>query len=238
MRRIVQSAILVAICAYALRADTIYTNQTQWQNAMAAQGYGPLLDVSFANADWTSSFSASQSYDALTSESSTAAGPGLTITAVSGYSPIGIANNALLGQASNGVWSDTISKYGSTTFTFSSPIYGFAGDFDISGANGLELIFSDGAQVSTPDGVYDGFFGVVGDGPISSVTLTWGQNPGCYECFGNSYTLSGLEVATDPMTVPEPNYMAAFSLLLLFLGGFSFVRKAKAKEAVIPSVEP
>jgi len=218
-------AIVAGVVTGSLSAATvIYYNQAQWQSALSAQSTLPLTNVSFASSDWTSSFQASRSFDALTSQSSTAAGDGMSITAVAGYNPLGVANNALLGQATNGVWSDTISKYGTTTFNFSDAIYGFGGDFDITGSNGLE-IFAGGSALTTPNGVYDGFIGVISDLPLSSIMITWGQNGSCYQCYGNSYTLSDFQVATDPVQTPEPGFKYAFAGLLVFAAGFAVLRR-------------
>jgi hypothetical protein len=220
IHRAVFLAMVAGLFAATLPADTvIYYNQAQWQSAMSAQGALPLTDVSFASSDWTTSFQSSRSFDSLTSQSITAG-----ISAVAGYNPLGVANNALLGHATNGVWSDTISKYGSTTFNFSDPIYGFGGDFDIAGSNGLEIL-AGGSPFATPSGVYDGFIGVVSDQPLSSIQITWGQNGGCYQCFGNSYTLGDFQVATDPVQTPEPGFKYAFAGLLVFAAAFSILRR-------------
>jgi len=222
---VIHRALFVAMFAGLLRSDTVlYYNQAQWQAAMSAQGTLPLTNISFASSDWTSSFQASSSFDSLTSQSTTAANDGMSITAVAGYSPLGVANNALLGQATNGVWSDTISKYGSTTFNFSDAIYGFGGDFDIAGSNGLELL-AGGSQLATPSGFYDGFIGVISNQPLSSIMITWGQNGSCSQCFGNSYTLSDFQVAADPVQTPEPGFKYAFAGLLMFAAGFSVFRR-------------
>jgi len=224
-RRALFLAIIAGLCSASLRADTvIYYSQAQWQAGMSAQDTLPLTNISFASSDWTSSFQASRSFDALTSQSNTAASDGMSITAVAGYNPLGVANNALLGQAINGAWSDTISKYGTTTFNFSDPIYGFGGDFDISGSNGLE-IFAGGSPLTTPNGLYDGFIGVISNQPLSSIMITWGQNGSCYQCFGNSYTLSDFQVATDPVQIPEPSFKYALAGLLVFAAGFTILRR-------------
>lgn len=194
----------------------VYYNQAQWQSAM---GTVPLTGISFVSSDWTSSFQASRSFDSLTSQY--AAGG---ISAVAGYDPLGVANNALLGHAANGVWSDTLSKYGTTTFNFSDPIYGFGGDFDITGSNGLEIL-AGGSSLATPNGVYDGFIGVVSDQPLSSILITWGQNGSCYQCFGNSYTLSDFQVAPEPVQTPEPSFKYAFAGMLVFAAGFAILRR-------------
>ncbi len=215
IRRALFLAIGAGLLSHMLAASTIICyDQTQWESAVNAQPTLSLTNVSFANSDWTSSFQASRSFDSLTSQSTTAAGNGLSISAVSGYSPLGVANNALLGQAANGVWNDTISKYGTTTFNFSEPIYSFGGDFDITGSNGLE-IFSGGSSFSSPVGIYDGFIGVISSQPLNSIMITWGQNGGCNQCLGNSYTLSDFQVATDPVQTPEPSFKYAFAGLLL-----------------------
>ncbi len=225
IRRALFLAIGAGLLSHGVTASTIiYYDQTQWQSAIHAQATLSLTDVSFDNADWTSSFQASRSFDSLTSQSTTATGNGMSISAVSGYSPLGVANNALLGQAANGVWNDTISKYGTTTFNFSEPIYSFGGDFDITGSNGLE-IFSGGSSFSSPVGVYDGFIGVISNQPLSSIMITWGQNGGCNQCFGNSYTLSDFKVATDPVQTPEPSFKYAFAGLLLLAVSFAVLRR-------------
>lgn len=216
----------IGLCGHGLFASTLYYNQAQWQSAVTAVPNLALANVSFANSDWSSSFQASRSYDSLTSTSTTAVSNGMSISAVSGYSPLGVANNALLGQASNGVWTDTISKYGSTTFNFSQAIYGFGGDFDITGANGLEIIPGSGTPFITPDGIYDGFIGFLSPDGVTSLTITWGDNGNCSECFGNSYTLSDFQLAPDPpIATPEPNFKYAFAGMLVLLVSYHFLKR-------------
>jgi hypothetical protein len=203
------------MCGQVLCASTVvYFDQSQWQAATSP------TTVSFASAGWTSTFASSPNYDSLTSVSS-------TITAVSGYSPLGVANNALLGHVSQGVWTDTISKYGSTTFNFADPIYGFGGIFDISGSNGLDIVPGLGPSFATPNGTYDGFVGFVSSQPLDSVLITWGQNGSCQQCFGNSYTLSDFQVQNDPVGTPEPNFKYAFAGLLLLAVCFGVRRHSQ-----------
>ena len=203
-------------------STVIYYDQAQWQAAINTQNAGALADISLASADWTSSFQASRSFDSLTSRSSTAVGE---LSVVAGYSPLGVANNALLGHVTNGAFSDTISKYGSTTFNFSEPIDAFGGNFNISGSNGLQIFSGSGPSFNTPGGNFNGFIGFLSDQSLSSVSLTWGQNGSCVPCFGNSYILSDFQVASDPVAAPEPSFKYPVAGLLLFVICFTALRR-------------
>ncbi len=139
------------------------------------------------------------------------------ISVVSGYDPLGAASNSLLGQVSNGVWSDTLSKYGSTTFSFSESLYGFGGDFDVTGSNGLLIYPGTNSPYAISAG-YDGFIGVISSQPLSDISILWEPDGNGNECFGTSYTLSDFQLAaTNPLSTPEPDFRYALAGLLIFV---------------------
>ena len=216
MRCTFAAAALVVLCGSVAGAAVVsYNNQGQWQVAVQASDTDVLSNVSFASADWNSYFQASANFDSRISQSVNAIGSGGSITAISGYSPLGVAKDALLGQPSQGQWADTISKYGSTQFVFSNAIYGFGGLFNIAGNNGLEFLLPGSTPLSSPAGIYDGFIGFVSDQAFSSITITWGQNGNCVQCFGNSYVLSNFQLASSIVETPEPVFTPVIAALVI-----------------------
>jgi hypothetical protein len=205
------AVLLLAALAGVLPAETVtvYYNQAAWQAAMSAQGSNPLTTIGFNASQWTSSVKYSPTYTTQVSQSTTAASNGMTVSVDSQFSAPGYAATSTLGHVANGVWTDEISKYGSTTFNFSDPIYGFGGDFDISGGNGLYI--AGVGDVGVGASGYNGFIGVIESAPMDSIFISWGD--GGVDCFSNSYKLSNFHVATLP--TPEPNFGYAVGGLLV-----------------------
>jgi hypothetical protein len=202
----------------------VYFSQADWEAAMSSQGANPLTTISFASSQWTDGMQVSPTYTALVSQSGTAASNGMAVSAVSGYGAPGIADNSTLGHVSNGIWTDVISKYGSTTFSFSDAIYGFGGDFNIANGNGLfispvgELPYPVSASGASPLPGYNGFIGIVSDQPMDSFLISWGDNGSCSGCVGNSYTLSEFMVGAA-LPTPEPNFSYVVAGLLILVIG-------------------
>lgn len=188
----------------------LYFERADWEAAMSLHGTNPLTSIGFDRERWTSSLILYPNSTDAVSQSD----QGITVT--SGYSAPGYADNSTLGHVANGIWVDNISKYGSTSFAFANSIFGFGGDFNITGANGLYL--SPIGDVGGGTSGYQGFIGIISDQPMNSFLISWGESGGCYACFGNSYSLSGLEVATLP--IPEPDFRYAFTGLFIAVVGY------------------
>ncbi len=182
----------------------------------------PLATISFARTQWSSSAQYSLGFTGLLSQSSSAADNGMTVSMYSGFSRPGWADLTTLGHVANGVWTDTLSKYGTTTFSFGDPIYGFGGNFDVALSNGLYI--GGAGNVAGGSSAYDGFIGVISDQPLDSLWLSWGSGGDASDIFGNSYILSNLQVGVVP--IPEPDYRwAYFGLPLVVLIWCRFVRR-------------
>jgi hypothetical protein len=235
MRQVVLVGVFLGLFARVLPATTVgvYLNRADWEAAMGTQGAGSLATIGFNNSQWTDSIQLSSNFTALVSQSTTAASNGMSISAISGYSSPGWVDNSTLGHVANGMWTDNLSKYGSTTFNFSDSIYGFGGDFDIGGGNGLYL--SSGGEVPYPtyNGKvlfgsaypgYNGFIGIISNQPMDSILISWGDNGSCAQCFGNSYTLSNL--AVDIIATPEPNFQYVFVGLVILAASYFLFKRA------------
>lgn len=192
---------------------TVYYDQAAWQAAMTQQGAAPLTNISFAASDWTSSVQYSSGFTGLLSQSTMAASNGMTVSIDSGFSAPGWAAFSTLGQVANGVWMDNLSKYGTTTFTFGDPIYGFGGDFDIAESNGL--YFGGIGNVGGGSSDDGGFIGIISNQPMSSLLISWGTAGNNVDYFSNSYTLTNLEVGVSP--IPEPDFRWVFAGLTALL---------------------
>jgi hypothetical protein len=204
---LVDLACLVPACPV-----TVYYNQAAWQAAMSQQGNDQLMTIGFVSSQWTSAVEYSPAFTGLVSQSTTAASNGMAVSVDSGFSEPGYAATSTLGHVANGVWTDDISKYGSTSFTFGTPIYGFGGDFEISGATGLYISGVGDVGVGTSSG-YDGFIGVVTELPMDSIFISWGSGGNSTDYFGNSYTLTNF--AVDTSATPEPSFKYAVAGLLV-----------------------
>lgn len=221
MRLAAFAGVLVALFVRTSPGATVgvYFNQADWEAAMSLNGANQLTSVGFDDSQWTTSLQTLPSSTTLVSQSSSAASNGMGITIDSTCSAPGVCGS--LGQVSNGFWVDDLAKYGSTTFNFGSDIYGFGGDFDISGGNGLFISpagdlpypYYDGANPFFYYPGYNGFIGIISDQPMSDIFISWGDNGSCYECFGNSYTISNFQVAT--IATPEPNFRFVLAGLLV-----------------------
>lgn len=224
--------VLAAFFGQLLPATTVgvYFNQADWEAAMTLNGQNPLTPVSFDDSQWSSNYVLAPRSESMVSQSFVDSS--LLVSATSTCGAPGICpSQSQLGQVSNGVWSDTLEKYSSTDFSFSSAIYGFGGDFTIANGNGLYL--SVGGDVPYPyyTGTepffqypgYSGFIGIVTDEPITDLFISWGDDGTCCGQYYNSYTLSNFEVATIP--TPEPNFGYAFAGVVLLMGCYAFARR-------------
>ena len=229
MRRGLVWALAVCLFGKLSSAATVgvYLNQADWEAALNLQEANSLTSISFDPAQWAASLLILPKSTTLVSQSATAA-----VTIDSTCAAPGICNS--FGQVGNGVFNDALSKYSGTTFVFGSGLYGFSGYFNIAAGNGLfispggELPYAE-TSVATPFVSYpgyDGFIGVVTDQPFSDIFISWGDNGSCYQCFGNSYTLSDLTVAT--IATPEPNFRNVPTALLLLAIGLGAFRRLRA----------
>ena len=159
----------------------VYYSQAAWQTAMMQQTGSSLTAIGFNGTQWSSMMLYTPASTTLVSQSSASAGNGMSVSVDSGFGAQGWADPSTLGHVANGAWTDTISKYGSTSFNFSEPIYGFGGDFSIAGSNGLYI--GGLGDVGTGSGGYDGFIGYVFKQPVGSLLLSYGDGG-----FGNTYT--------------------------------------------------
>jgi hypothetical protein len=188
-----------------LRADSAaleYYGQAVWENAVTSGG--TLLSDNFNN--------------------NSVSLPGVSVASYIGYSGL----SAGAGQFSGGEWTDSIPKYGFTQWTFGQPIYAFGADFQMNVDNGLE--FFSGVNLSMPNAMrpfvdtlqtreFDGFYGFISSTPITTLTVSWGgDGPPC-ACYGQSYTMDNLEIATTPVdaTVPEPSALLPFGGVVMIV---------------------
>jgi hypothetical protein len=147
--------------------------------------------------------------------SSTTAASGLLVTVESGFSSPGYANPATLGQVTNGVFADNISKYGYTIWTFSQPIYAFSADFDMLGGDGLFFAPGNIDTFSTAS-TLNGFFGFDSTDGFTQLLITW-SDPANEPFYGAAYNMTNLEVASVSTAAavtatPEPTYIPLFAL--------------------------
>lgn len=230
MRRGMFLCLLAGLFVQMSPATTIgvYFNRSDWEAAMSLNGTNPLTPISFSDAQWTSSLQLLPRSSTLVSQSST--NNGMNVTIDSSCSAPGVCGQP--GQVSNGVWVDSLSKYSTTDFLFSSPVYGFGGDFDITGGNGLFI--GPGGELPYPQYTggnpffaypsYNGFIGIVTDQPNTDLFISWGDNGSCYRCFYNSYTLNNFEVATLP--TPEPDFRYPIAGMALLAGCYAARRRS------------
>ena len=201
---------------------------------MGQQGKNTLATVGFNSSQWISSLQYTSSLTEEVSRSTTAASNGMAITVDSGFSAPGWADPSTLGHVANGAWTDSISKYGTTTFNFSDSIDGFGGNFNITGGNGLYIEgvgevpyaeYTGPLYLGSAYPSYHGFIGFVLNQPSDSLLISWGDNGSCAQCFANSYTLSGLEVGT--LATPEPNFGYVLAGMVILITGFWIYRSQK-----------
>jgi hypothetical protein len=190
-----------------LFADSLaveYYDQAAWENAVA--GIGTLLKDNFN----TNSVSL----------------PGVSVASYIGYNGLFAGS----GHFNEGAWVDSVPKYGYTVWTFSQPVYAFGADFLMDVQDGLE--FFSGLNLSMPNAIapylnnaqgreFNGFYGFISPTPITSLMLSGGSDGPPCACYGQSYTMDNLEIATTPVdaTVPEPALLLPFGGLLLVLVG-------------------
>jgi hypothetical protein len=150
--------------------------------------------------------------------------PELTITTRSGMGSISEGGNGVI---ANNSWVDCVGKdgcnglmYDVTTFNFSKPVYGLAGDWDMAAGSGLE-IYAGGSAVSPNQYIdgsvlagnpFNGFFGFVSDTPFYSIVFASSSG-------AQSFTLCGLSIAIDPPAPsPEPSTIALMGAACVVLG--------------------
>ncbi len=217
--------IVAALCLFAPASQAttvgVYHDRAEWEAAMSEHGKNPLTSISFDDSLWTERMEFLPRVTQKVSQSTGAASDGMVVSAISGFSAPGLVDSLTLGHVANGLWNDQLSKYGSTTFQFSTAIYGLGGVFHVAQANGLFLGGGVGEMPQT-----DGFLGFISDQPMDSLFISWGQSGDCLRCFGNSYTLGNLEVATLP--TPEPNYGYALAGMFIVVAGYAAYRRSRA----------
>lgn len=154
--------------------------------------------------------------------------PGVSVASYISYSGL----YAGAGHFSDGAWTDSIPKYGYTEWTFSQPIYAFGADFQMNVEDGLE--FFSGLNLTMPNAIasyvnggqgreFDGFYGFVSTTPITSLIVSWGSDGPPCACYGQSYTMDNLEIATNPVNaaVPEPSLLLPLGgIMLVLIGGW------------------
>lgn len=119
------------------------------------------------------------------------------------------------------------------TYTFSSPISAFGGDFDTSpGGNGIGLRFTLGSgevvseELSAP---YDNFWGFVADTTFTTLTISGGSGFG----FAETHTFDNFSfgIAAPLAPVPLP---ASLPLLFAAVAGLFGVQRWSRRRAVSP----
>jgi hypothetical protein len=204
-------------CSVPSSATTLtqYYDQAGWLQGITTTVNTSVQTVSLANADWQPGtlITTDQATNLVTS--STTAVPGLTISVTSGFTSPDTADPSTLGQFVSGSFVDTISQYGYTIFNFSQAIYGFGGNFDVQDGGGLYFFPSGQCTFSAP-GDLNGFFGFNADEGFTQVAISWSNFSGA-PGYPATYSLSDLEIVTDPpvdaATAPEPAFTALFALL-------------------------
>lgn len=132
------------------------------------------------------------------------------------------------GTISGGLFNDRVSEYGGfavfdTFWSFTSPIYGFGGYWDLGTTEGIRII-GHGSSGSYPDignydipGTYSGqFWGFISPVPLSIVQIIIAGDNATV-----SYTLDNLVYSVQ---IPEPTSIA---LMGLGLAGLRFSRRKK-----------
>jgi hypothetical protein len=209
--------LILLLCAGAGSATVVQQefNQTAWQQGITTSVPAAVTPISLANWQPGVLVTSNNSTNLL---SSTTGANGLLVTVESGFANPGYANPATLGQITNGVFADNISKYGYTIWTFSQPIYAFSANFDMLGGDGLFFAPGNIDTFSTAS-TLNGFFGFDSTDGFTQLLITWSDlsgNPG----YGSAYNMTNLEVATvntataaDIVTAtPEPTYIPLFAL--------------------------
>jgi hypothetical protein len=211
-----KSSLILLLCAATASATVVQQefNQTTWQQGITTGVPATATPISLASANWQPGVLAmSGNSTTLTSSSSTAAN-GLLVTVESGFSSPGYANPATLGQITNGVFADNISKYGYTIWTFSQPIYAFSANFDMLGGDGLFFAPGNIDTFSTAS-TLNGFFGFDSTDGFTQLLITWSDLSG-NPAYGAAYNMTNLEVATvstaAATATPEPTYIPLFAL--------------------------
>lgn len=157
----------------------------------------------------------------------------VNVTTHSGMGTVSASGNGVFNRAEfldcvgkdscNGLVDDT------TTFTFSSMVYGFAATWDLEGGTGSGLeIYINGPQYVSPnqgqDGygaAYSGFFAVLSTDPFPS--LLFASSVG-----EQAYTVEQMMLAIGPQTaVPEPRNLACSALACVILA-FARARLGRA----------
>ncbi|HEY7211486.1 MAG TPA: PEP-CTERM sorting domain-containing protein [Bryobacteraceae bacterium] len=153
------------------------------------------------------------------------------------------------GHFAPGMYVDATAHYTVTTWTFSTPIYAFGGDWNMSPVDaGLTVgaFDSQGSNIATynmPDGVvppwssypnppswpqqsFSGFWGFISSRQVSQVRIVFGDE-GTPNDYSQSYEFTNLQITeAAAAATPEPQSIA---LLLMGTGilGFLVVRKRK-----------
>ncbi len=136
------------------------------------------------------------------------------------------------GTVANKMYDRIDSTAGDTDFSFTTAIYAFGGNFDLSGPGGegssIEVEAADGSTYdlgTISSGYSGGWWGFVSDVAITSVVFT--ESGGGVE----TYTLDNLTWTTTK-AVPEPGTIALFGLGAI---GLVVVRRRKLKNEVAAS---
>ena len=207
MRKLFLYALAVTSVVSPLFADSIaqeYYDRTAWESAAG----NALLKDNF--------------------NSNSVSLPGVTVASYISYNGL----YAGAGHFKNGAWTDSISKYGYTEWTFSQPIYGFGADFQMHVEDGLE--FFSGLNLTMPNAIapfadrgqprkFDGFYGFISSTPITSLIVSWGNDGPPCGCYGQSYTMDNLEISASPVSaaVPEPAWFLPLGgIMLVLIGGW------------------
>ncbi len=137
-----------------------------------------------------------------------------------------------VGRVRNNRWRDRLTSSASTTFSFSSPVTGFGGIWNLAGPGGQGLGISailslaGGGTFVIPqeflNSLAGDFFGFTTDTEFDAITLNAGSQGGIAETFD----LDDLSVVTAPTPVPTP-YSGA--LLLTAVAGGAVVARRKRK---------
>jgi hypothetical protein len=206
--------LILLLCAATGSATVIQQefNQAAWQQGITTGVPATVTAISLSNWQPGVLLSSGNSTNLV---SSTTAASGLLVTVESGFSSPGYANPATLGQVTNGVFADNISKYGYTIWTFSQPIYAFSADFDMLGGDGLFFAPGNIDTFSTAS-TLNGFFGFDSTDGFTQLLITW-SDPANEPFYGAAYNMTNLEVASVSTAAavtatPEPTYIPLFAL--------------------------